>query len=103
MDNYEYFSKIVLSSVLIVGMTGCVSTRGLVSLESPVKQINTQESGLKTAVIKIVEDNVYLKKSANRPIFLRLKVDYSKRQPQIKRKQSPVNVTVMVKPWGTFS
>ncbi len=54
MDNYEYFSKIVLSSVLIVGMTGCVSTRGLVSLESPVKQINTQESGLKTAVIKIV-------------------------------------------------
>ncbi|MGE4315204.1 flagellar biosynthesis protein [Acinetobacter sp.] len=49
-------SKIVLSSALIVGMTGCASTRGLVSLESPVQQINTQQSSLKTAVIKIVED-----------------------------------------------
>jgi len=50
------FSKIVLSSVLIVGMTGCVSTRGLVSLESPVKQMGTQQINSKTAVIKIVQD-----------------------------------------------
>lgn len=50
------FSKIALSSVLIVGITGCVSTRGLVSLESPVKQMSAQQSNSKTAVIKIIED-----------------------------------------------
>jgi len=47
--------KIFLSSVLIAGLSGCVSTRGLVSLESP-KPISTQDAYTKTAVIRIVED-----------------------------------------------
>jgi len=47
--------KILLSSVLIAGLSGCVSTRGLVTLESP-KPISTQEVYTKTAVIRIVED-----------------------------------------------
>lgn len=47
--------KIFLSSVLIAGLSGCVSTRGLVSLESP-KPISTQDVYTKTAVIRIVED-----------------------------------------------
>ncbi|CAB1212179.1 hypothetical protein SFB21_0998 [Acinetobacter bouvetii] len=58
----KIFSKIVLSSVLVVGMTGCVSTRGLVSLESPVKQMNTQERSLKTAVIKVEDMRVFEEK-----------------------------------------
>lgn len=49
-------TKFILSSVLIAGLSGCVSTRGLVSLESPVKQPVSSEELKRVAVINIVED-----------------------------------------------
>ena len=49
-------TKFILSSALIVGLTGCVSTRGLVSLESPAKLQDSSVELKKVAVINIIED-----------------------------------------------
>lgn len=50
------FTKILFSSILIAGLSGCVSTRGLVSLEGPVAPLSSEASASKVAVIKIIED-----------------------------------------------
>lgn len=54
--NMKILTKTLLCSILISGLSGCATTRGLVSLESPEKPVSSSVAVQKIAVINMVDD-----------------------------------------------